>query len=144
MSRRSRHKNIAFFESRIKPLAQDLELSKALIDDAGAQVMKISEALRKSPPKYKKSFSTSIAHYSEDEISEVLAPLLDRYGISDLINIYWAFDRIGFKVPRKILSDFLFDIWHPSAEDLLIINDSNDIIIVVNHEEYIEFWESVE
>lgn len=134
-----------FFKDRIKPLYQGNDNFRTLIiTEAEDEVSRITVSLYSDQKKLNKIFSVDISDYAklpEVDLHNKLSSLLKDYSIPHVVNVYWPdFKGVGFKLPLKYLTKYLFKIWHPFAENLYITNDDNDNIIVVHHEEFLEVW----
>lgn len=73
--------------------------------------------------------------------SQELSAWFTKYEFTFEANVYWVAYKIGYRLPIRYFLQNLYEIWYPSADDLIITNRNSAYFVTLSHEEVFEAWQ---
>ena len=108
-------------------------IDNALMPSIAADVVKRWKTIKQSEPEDWQIRSVDISSAATEQVRRMLEST--GLGQSRVVRAIWPFDQFVAEISGKDVVACYDDLWYPSRDNLLIINDAGNLIVELNHEE---------
>jgi hypothetical protein len=116
-------------KNRMSPLDREAMITVT------AEAVELWRSIKQYEPMDWRLRSLDISNMEPNEVRGILHTTeLPRDG---LVRVIWPFEQFVVRMHGPDVITYFDDLWHPSRDDLLIVNDDRTLIVEFSHEEFL-------